>query len=230
MIEGRGQGGIMKIKRALILLLPVVLLMGSTTYGQGGAFNVSGRIVVYKRDQSNAQTQQTAQRQMNVSLFTVKLHSPKEKGKPVLVAYPDAAGNFSFTNLARDSYLLEVYLGVQLLYQKILNLESNISMAVPVGDVRLVTSVNVPQRTSQALGGDFQGRVTVKVETIYKTTGLTRRPFSLSIYQGTRRLFSGTLTPPMLVAGFSYNNQRYILAGMLRTASGTDVVECEVYR
>lgn len=215
------------IKRAVISLLPI-LLFGSIANGQG--LNINGRIAVFKLDQSNAQTQQAAQRQMNVSLFTVKLHSPKEKGKPVLVTYPDVAGNFSFPNLATDSYLLEVYLGVQLLYQKILKLESNISMAVPVGDIRLVTSVNVPQRGSQALGGDFQSRVTIKVGTIKRTTATTRPPFSLSIYQGTKKLFSGTLTPPMLVAGFSYNNQRYVLAGLLRTASGTDLVECEVYR
>lgn len=220
------------IKPILALLLALIFF-DSTAFGRASTegFAVYGRIVVLAQGQTNAQSQMAAKSQASVSLFTVKLYFPKEKGRPTLLAYPDASGNFNFPNLTPGSYLLEVSLSEQLLYQRILKLESDILLAIPVGGLILVDKATIAQSASQPLtGSTFNRRVTIKIGSIKGPMQPNRSPFSLSIYQGTRRLFAGTLTPPMLVAMFSYNNQRYTLAGALRMASNTYVVDCEVYQ
>ncbi|MEP6818440.1 MAG: carboxypeptidase-like regulatory domain-containing protein [bacterium] len=57
--------------------------------------------------------------------FTVRLYPSRETKRPMLVTYTDAAGNFKFTALEPGRYLLEVYRGESLAYQKVLTLDKN---------------------------------------------------------------------------------------------------------
>ena len=57
--------------------------------------------------------------------FNVKLFPPKTTGKPILVATSDGYGKFKFSGLSPTSYLLEVYLGIELVYQEVVNITKN---------------------------------------------------------------------------------------------------------
>ena len=57
--------------------------------------------------------------------FSVKLYPPKESDKPILLTNTDDYGDFQFTDLQTSSYLLEIYLGTELVYQEIVELSSS---------------------------------------------------------------------------------------------------------
>jgi hypothetical protein len=57
--------------------------------------------------------------------FNVKLYPPKTTGKPILVATSDDYGRFKFSGLSPTSYLLEVYLGIELVHQEVVNITKN---------------------------------------------------------------------------------------------------------
>jgi len=54
--------------------------------------------------------------------FNIKLYPPKASGKPIQVTTSDAYGRFKFVDLSASSYLLEIYLGKDLVYQEVINL------------------------------------------------------------------------------------------------------------
>ncbi|MGB7922530.1 MAG: hypothetical protein WCF57_04740 [Pyrinomonadaceae bacterium] len=58
--------------------------------------------------------------------FSVKLYPPKESGKPVLLTTTDDDAAFEFTDLSEKSYLLEVYLGTDIVYQEVIELNESI--------------------------------------------------------------------------------------------------------
>lgn len=214
----------MRFNYLIILLIIAFFLlteMSATTAEPQGSLTIYG----YFSLPSQSETQPTIQ------LLTAKLYPPKERGKPLLLAYSDSASTFRFTDLSPDSYLLEVYLGDQLLYQRLIKLESNILLAIPIGNFKLVDKVTVEERTSQLLRGlDFQGRITVTVGDIDRDLAPNTEPLSLTISQNSRRLFVGKLTPPKLVANFKYNGQTYILAGAVRRTPAKEFIDCEIYR
>ena len=217
----------------LFISLCIVSFPGTSSHGQPEQFAIYGRIVALRGDvgDTRAQSGLNATPQTDVRLITIKLHLPKDRGQPNLVAYPNAGGSFTFTNLTKDSYLLEASLGDQLLYQRVLKVESNTLLTIPVGDVRLIDKITVAQRTKSSLTGpEFQGRIVIRVGNIKRAMQPDQGSFHLSIDQGKQRIFNGTLSPPTLVAPFSYNNQKYFLVGAVRTASGEDFFDCEVYR
>jgi hypothetical protein len=57
--------------------------------------------------------------------FTVRLYPSRETKRPTLVTYTDAGGNFKFTGLDAGRYLLELYQGNALVYQKVVTLNKN---------------------------------------------------------------------------------------------------------
>lgn len=54
--------------------------------------------------------------------FNIKLYPPKTSGKPIRVTTSDTYGRFKFGGLSTASYLLEVYLGKDLVYQEVISL------------------------------------------------------------------------------------------------------------
>ena len=58
--------------------------------------------------------------------FSVKLYPPKESYKPVLITTTDDSGNFQFTELSEKSYLLEIYLGTDMVYQEVIGITESI--------------------------------------------------------------------------------------------------------
>src|SRR5260370_42128578 len=87
-----------------IILLPVGTLFAGQANGQEN-LTLAGRVVTGKStQQSNPQ-------------FSVKLYPPLKSGKAVLLTNTDYKGNFKFTGLSASSYLLEIYLVKNLVYQ-----------------------------------------------------------------------------------------------------------------
>ena len=58
--------------------------------------------------------------------FSVKLYPPKDSNKPILMTTTDDTGNFQFTELSEKSYLLEIYLGTDMVYQEVIELTESI--------------------------------------------------------------------------------------------------------
>ena len=57
--------------------------------------------------------------------LTVRLYYPKEANRPTLVTYTNADGDFKFDDMDKGRYLLEIYQGSQMVYQKVLSLDEN---------------------------------------------------------------------------------------------------------
>jgi hypothetical protein len=68
--------------------------------------------------------------QTSIPRFNIKLYPPKETGKAILATTTDVYGKFRFTGLSPSSYLLEVYLGKDLVYQEVVNLRTSIDRQV----------------------------------------------------------------------------------------------------
>jgi hypothetical protein len=57
--------------------------------------------------------------------FNIKLYPPKKSGRPVLLTTSDNYGNFRFTGLSASSYLLEIYLGSDMVNQQVVAIDGN---------------------------------------------------------------------------------------------------------
>src|SRR5450432_222461 len=57
--------------------------------------------------------------------FNIKLYPPKSSNRAVLVTTTDGAGNFRFSGLSPSSYLLEVYLGTEMVNQQVIAIDGN---------------------------------------------------------------------------------------------------------
>ena len=57
--------------------------------------------------------------------FTVRLYYPKEKNRPTLVTHTNADGDFRFDDVDAGRYLLEIYQGSEMVYQKVLTMDDN---------------------------------------------------------------------------------------------------------
>jgi hypothetical protein len=102
--------------RLLKTLLPSLLALsfvcaapvaaGSAPRRAADSYTLNGRVSL----DSNAQ-------------LTARLYFPKSSGRPVLVAFADDRGNFSFGDLPAGSCLLEVYSQGEMIFQKRLDIE-----------------------------------------------------------------------------------------------------------
>jgi hypothetical protein len=66
----------------------------------------------------------------NNGRFNVKLYPPKNSGRPILLTSTDSEGNFKFTDLPASSYLLEVYLGTNMVNQQVIALDNNKAITI----------------------------------------------------------------------------------------------------
>lgn len=64
--------------------------------------------------------------------FTARLYFPKEVNRPTIVTYTDAAGGFRFGGLDEGRYLLEIYQGSEMVYQKALVLDANLQQPLVI--------------------------------------------------------------------------------------------------
>jgi hypothetical protein len=228
----------MRYTRLLIVLCLVVYLgslnffsMAQNAHAEG-RFKLYGHIAFFSQSQVQTKTQ----------TLTAKLYPPKDRDMPVLLAYSDSTGRFQFTRLQKSTYLLEISLGDKVLYQKELNMESDILLAVPVGNLKLIDSVTVEEHSSTLVSGqEFQGNLKIEVGDIKNDLQPNIDPFSLTISQKMpnpfskyRKTVSIKVTPPKLVTNFKYNNQTYILTGAIRKISlqneDKEYMDCEIYK
>ena len=80
--------------------------------------SLSGRIVV--------ETSAPTQKPPALPRFTARLYFPKGVNRSAIVTYTDAAGSFRFNGLKAGRYLLEIYQGSEMVYQKVLALDGNL--------------------------------------------------------------------------------------------------------
>jgi hypothetical protein len=79
--------------------------------------------------------------------FGVKLYPPLKSGKAVLLTNTDSKGNFKFTGLSASSYLLEIYLVKDLVYQEVIPLNHNLTREI---DLRKNSGTPPAPRPDQA--------------------------------------------------------------------------------
>lgn len=115
------------------------------------------------------------------SRITVRLYPPKAENRPVLIAYGDGNGYFTFTGITEGSYLIEAYSDYQMVYQKAIQIRAG---SGPILDDRFLyldersssdegeiiqRDVKLKQRNKMALDG-FQGKVSVSIGNINRLT------------------------------------------------------------
>jgi hypothetical protein len=64
--------------------------------------------------------------------FTARLYFPKGVNRPTIVTYTDVAGNFTFKGLDAGRYLLEIYQGSEMVYQKALTLDGSLQQPLVI--------------------------------------------------------------------------------------------------
>lgn len=201
--------------------LALVLMVCIFSIARGGAVPKSGYTITgYISAPARVQSAQS---------FKAKLSFPG--GEQVLFAKADAFNIFSFSGLHANSYFLEVFLNDVLYYQKeIKSLESDLLLAIPVGNLKLVSQITIPEKKSAALKDlDPQGRLILEVGDISSDLRPNSGRFLLKILTGARPT-SVWLVPPKLITNFLFNNQRYTLTGTVRRSGATEFLDCEIYR
>ncbi len=105
------------VLNSAIILFSIGILFAGRANGQEN-LTFAGRVV----------TENSAQ-QSNLR-FSLKLYPPLKSGRAVLLTNTDDKGNFKFTGLSASSYLLEIYLAKDLVYQDVIELDRNVNCEV----------------------------------------------------------------------------------------------------
>jgi hypothetical protein len=107
----------MRAKTTIIMVAIVLVVTASFASALAkpqGFFSLSGKIISTTR----------------FGRFTIKLYPPLNSGKSVLLTTSLNSGEFQFTNIPSDSYLLEVFSGKRLVYQEVIKLDNNKSITI----------------------------------------------------------------------------------------------------
>ena len=106
-------------RTTFVIGLAACLALAGAARARQAPLSLSGRVVF----QTTAPTQR---RPAPLPRFTARLYFPKEANRPTIVTYTDAAGNFKFNGLNAGRYLLEIYQGNEMVFQKALTLDKNL--------------------------------------------------------------------------------------------------------
>jgi hypothetical protein len=219
-------------------LAPLLIISsGQSNAGGSRNFTVHGNVQWVSTSAPDQNRAKTNAQQSALTILTVKLFYPRARGKPAMVTYPDAAGDFRFTGLPKDSYLLEIHhADEQPLYQRRLTVESDQMLTIPIGPIKLVCGVTIREDSASPLGAEFQNRVEIAVGKI----ALSKDGAALSVIirpaagkaasRARNHYFKGSLSTSKLIASFKYNNQNYTLAGAIRSSQNARYFDGEIYR
>ena len=108
----------MRVQKSLPAVVAIVCLLVISFPANAHGLELTGRIVTSTGWRKEAPR------------FNIKLYPPKTSGKPILIASSDAYRRFKFTGLSADSYLLEVYVGDDLVYQEVINLNGDLALTI----------------------------------------------------------------------------------------------------
>jgi hypothetical protein len=108
----------MRVQASSPAFVAIVCLLAISFPARAQGFEFTGQIL----------TSTVARRQ--VPRFNIKLYPPKTSGKPILITTSDALRRFKFTGLSADTYLLEIYLGKDLVYQEVINLNGTLDLKI----------------------------------------------------------------------------------------------------
>jgi hypothetical protein len=222
----------------LIASVFVLLLGAPSKVGGWQNFTVYGYVQWASPPALTQSQTQSKPAQPALTILTAKLSYPMAKGKPALVTYPAAGGDFRFPNLPKGSYLLEIYYGntKKPIYDRRLTVESDQMLAIPIGAIKSVCSVTIQEGETGLLGAEFQNRVAIAIGKIDlrkdgSALALTVGPAAgRALSRQSRPYFRGTLPPLKLIASFKYNNRTYTLAGAIRSSQNQRYFDGEVYR
>jgi len=115
-----------------IILVSVGTLFASQANGQEN-LTFAGRVVTgNSAQQSNPQ-------------FSLKLYPPLKSGKAVLLSNTDYKGNFKFKGLSASSYLLEIYLVKDLVYQEVIELNKNLVKDIDLSKASASSKPSAPR-------------------------------------------------------------------------------------
>ena len=212
------------------LSIALLVLLSFVPHDSHAAPQSKFTLYVFLSLDARFQKQIGAQQGQTLRSLTARLYYPKSAGKPVMNASPDNSGNVRFSDLPSGSFLLEVHIGDQLLYQRKLWLESDVVMAVPIGQLTLVDQVTLDSKGSQYLRGkEFNSNAILGVGALDSNVGPRSRAAVLTITSGRTRL-KATMIPPKLATSFKANGQLYIVGATLRRTGNKVVLDCEVFK
>jgi hypothetical protein len=173
--------------------------------------------------------------------LTARLYFPKDMGNKPLLAFVEGNGYFEFGKVAGGSYLLEIYAGSDLIYQKSIDLKANFRVDDPIVRLgiksagsswsKVADNTRLEQRHKVTLNGnEFQGNVAVYVGDthrsrsfsiiVFKTGGETSRwPDSDRIEEKSLRaavardqiLSDARISRSKMKTSFTYNGRYYSL-------------------
>jgi hypothetical protein len=106
-------------RRTFVIVLAAFLFLAGAARARQAPLSLSGRVVF----EAAAVPQR---RPASPPRFTARLYFPREANRPTLVTYTDADGNFRFNRLNEGRYLLEIYQGNEMVFQKALTLDRNL--------------------------------------------------------------------------------------------------------
>lgn len=105
-------------RTTFVLGLVCSLALAGVADARQEKLSLSGRIVL--------ETSAPTQKPTTLPRFTARLYFPKEVNRSAIVTYTDAAGSFKFNGLDAGRYLLEIYQGSEMVYQKVLRLDGEL--------------------------------------------------------------------------------------------------------
>lgn len=108
-------------KMIFVLGLAACFALAGSARARQAQLSLSGRVVMEAREQGRAAPPPR---------FTARLYFPKEGNRPTLVTYTDAGGNFKFAGLNAGRYLLEIYQGNDMVFQKVITIDGGLPQPV----------------------------------------------------------------------------------------------------
>jgi hypothetical protein len=110
-------------KTTFVLGLAACVVLAGAALARQSQLSLSGRVVLEAQKQRRAAP---------TPRLTARLYFPKEENRPTLVTYTDAGGNFKFSDLSAGRYLLEIYQGSDMVFQKVLTIDEGLAQPVVI--------------------------------------------------------------------------------------------------
>jgi hypothetical protein len=108
-------------RTALVLSIAACLALAGAAHAGRRRLALSGRVVLEEQRRGEP-----------LPRFTARLYFPKGVNRPALATYTDAGGHFNFDELDAGRYLLEIYQGSDMVFQKVLLLDENLPQPLVV--------------------------------------------------------------------------------------------------
>jgi hypothetical protein len=113
-------------RTTFVIGLAACLALAGAARARQTSLSLSGRVVF------QTAAAPSPKRPAPLPRFTARLYFPKEANRPTIVTYTDPVGNFKFDRLNAGRYLLEIYQGNEMVFQKALTVDNNLPQPLVV--------------------------------------------------------------------------------------------------